>query len=218
MTTVSKEDIIGLIMSTYIEHFHVQYEDYFSKEHTKGLVQFFFDSIYSDKAVKKVHSTAFGTYAKYKHLLNQKTVEKIKPLISLSNLTKSLDQQVANGIIEEGCLSEINMDSMIPTELFLVMIKKYNTYEDKQLQLELTLDCMGSFFDLSKSFGVGFSLKSAYYITQSMNIGEIFGLLIKGYEATKQISRKEFVSFLDEIKKRENQFLDKIYKKEKSSK
>ena len=203
-----------LIVQSHIHRFETVYASYFEQKETRPLVDFFFRKIYNLDGKKERDELAIKTYEKFKTVIKDTTRKRIQNLVDLNEITDELDRQMAQYILTSKSLFKKWKSSHTLDEKVLIKaMKNSNTVEQKVQQLQMTLHNFLSFFDLSKQSKVEMLMKPARLMAKMMGVSQLFHVFEEGYKVSKPVSKDTFYSFIEDLKKNEVGFLNKVYKK-----
>jgi len=194
------------IVRVQIERFHEFYADYFRRPDTHAMVEYFFDRIYSLDTNQEWRRLALGTFQNVKHLVRDSTRENIEHLIELNELTETLDQAMAERLIARGFEAQ-----KLSTDDYLSLYIECGHEQERKRHLELAIKNMRSFYDLAHRPINSILIKPARFTCKALGIYPLFAPVEEGYYAVLHIPRDLFQSFVDEVERKEWEYVNAAF-------
>ncbi|HRP68430.1 MAG TPA: hypothetical protein PLY93_02770 [Turneriella sp.] len=205
---------LQFVVNTYVYRSRETYKNYFEQENTQPLADYFFEKIYTLDGKSERDALAEKTYNRFKGMLTEKSRGRIENLLLLNEITDRLDREMADFLRHHSkyLLSDIRTPHIDLDKLPLIY-RKCNRMEDRVEQLRLVVQNLESFFELSKHPLAGVIMRPVSLAARTVGFTSLYKIFEAGYDATKPISKEVFFEFTQYVRKRETQFLEKIYKK-----
>lgn len=191
------------IVRSQVERFHIFYKEYFEKEETIPMVNYFFDKIYNLDGKEEWVSLALSSFDKIKSMVREETRESMERLVELNNLTDSLDLKMAELLLKTGWKDG---DSLSQEEYLKIFIELDHA-EERIRQVEIVLINLRQFYELAHRPINAILIKPARFMSKILGIHALFSTVEDGYHACLPVNRPLFESFFQEVKKKEYQFL-----------
>ncbi len=209
------EEYHGLIIQTHIYRFFQEYHDYFEKDKTKKLVNFFFNRIYTLEGKDQRDNMAQETFSRFRGILSEKSRNRIDKLLRLNSLTDELDKEMAIHWKNDPELSgKIEYWKVIPCDVFKGLMLRSNTFESRKEQATLSIENLESFFELSKNPIAEMVMKPIKMAAMMMGIRQLYETLEEGYNATRPVDKELFKIFMEEVREKESDYLKSVYGRE----
>lgn len=215
--TVEDPDMLyhQVIVNTHIKRFRETYKDFFELAETVRLVEYFFNKVYNLQSKMERDELIVESFSRFKPLISEKSRIRLEKLIELNSLTDRLDKQMADHYLEKFPKPK-SFSATISAARMKQCYAQANKKEERLKQLDMLLDSLESFFELSKYSLVEMLLKPAYLAAVMVNAKSLYILFEEGYLASKPVSRKTFQTFLKTVKEKETAYLESVYGKKKS--
>ncbi len=194
------------IIRVQIERFHEFYADYFRREETHAMVEYFFDRIYGLESDREWRRLALTTFQTVKHLVKEETRANIEHLIELNELTEQLDHELA-----EILLAKHGPDHRLTTQEYREIYCQSPDPERRRRHLTLVLQNMESFYALAHRPINAYVIKPARFMTKMLGIYPLFATVEEGYYAVLPVNRELFDQFTAEVRKREWEYLESAF-------
>jgi hypothetical protein len=191
------------VVRVQVERFHEYYSSYFQKEETIKMASFFFESIYNLNGKEEWHALAIDAFQKAKNMLKETTRENLERLIELNDLTDELDFLLAEEFLNNGW----NPGTKISQLEYAKFFKQMGHPEDRVKQVKIVLHNLRSFYELAHRPINSYIIKPAAFMAKMLGVYPLFQRLEEGYYATLPVSPQIFESFMEEVKKKEKEFL-----------
>jgi hypothetical protein len=190
------------------ERLKATYEDIMTHPEYEKIGVFFFDKLYApedfsfrDASIKKLHTFLKGKV--YKGM-----VSAVTKVIELHELSDMLDNRMTEKIMEKETPKD-NTPPEITMDLYKSTYKSLDNYDQRVYQIKLSTEVTRAFYQLSRKWIVGVSLKTVHGASQILGMGKIMDFIFQGYQAFRSI--KHFDYFVETIEKRELEWHDGIW-------
>lgn len=194
------------IVRCQIGRFHEFYASYFNRPDTRGMVEYFFDRVYSLEEDQDWRKTALTTFQNVRHLVAEETRSKIEHLLELHDLTESLDMSMAGLLIAQGWDGR-----QLSLEDYRTLYVHCGRAEDRARHLNLVFQNMVSFYALAHRPINSMIIKPARFMTKMLGIYPLFAPVEQGYYAVLPVSRELFDEFIAEVQRREWEYLNSAF-------
>lgn len=190
------------IMQAQVRRFKENYNEYFLREDSADLVNFFFERIYNLDSQGEIIQTAINTFGKIKSKLPAEIRQSIQDVIDLNELTHELDEGMAKTLAENGWDGK-----PIDTPRLAEIYRLYNHRKERVRQLEVMIKTLEFSHQLAHSPLGKLLLKPARLAARIFGVLVLFEFLEEGYFATRKVSPELFNDFLKEVETKEWQYL-----------
>ncbi|MCB1192595.1 MAG: hypothetical protein H7A23_04910 [Leptospiraceae bacterium] len=211
MINYSRESIYDAkkeIVRAQVQRFHIFYSDYFNREQTIPMVNYFFETIYNLDGRDEWIELAVNTFEKVKHMIKDQTRENVQQLIELNNLTDKLDTQMAYLLLEkewEKDKKELNLEE------YTTLYRELDHYQERKQQLEVVLKNMELFYTLAHRPINSVIMKPARFMAKILGVYPLFATVEEGYHAILPVSPELFQDFYKEVKQKEWEYLHQAF-------
>jgi hypothetical protein len=187
------------IVRAQVERFRKFYADYFHLEETISMVEYFFETIYNLDGKEAWMHLALDTYQKVKGMMKETTRANLETLIELNNLTDHLD-------------SERDWDGKkLTREEYDDLYKAYGHKEERKKQLEIVLHNLRTFYELAHKPISAYLIRPARFMASLLGVSLLFESVEKAYNAVLPVSPEIFVSFIEQVERRETEYLESAF-------
>lgn len=207
MINYSKESIYEAkkeIVRAQVERFHIFYADYFNRENTIPMVNYFFETVYNLEGRDEWIELAINTFDKVKHMIKDQTRENVQQLIELNNLTDKLDTQMAYLLLEKKWEEE---KKVLSFEEYTSLFVELDHSQERKQQLEVVLKNMELFYNLAHRPINSVIMKPARFMAKILGVYPLFATVEEGYHAILPVSPELFQKFYEEVKQKEWEYL-----------
>lgn len=194
------------IIRVQIERFHHFYADYFKREETHVMVEYFFDRIYGLESDREWKRLALTTFQTVKHLVKEETRANIEHLMELNELTEELDADLARLLIDRH-----GAEHRLSVNEYRDLYCSSSSPEKRRRHLELVLANMESFYQLAHRPINAYIMKPARFMTKMLGIYPLFKTVEEGYYAVLPVTKELFESFVEEVSRREWEYLNSAF-------
>ncbi|MBE7412451.1 MAG: hypothetical protein L6Q54_07935 [Leptospiraceae bacterium] len=201
------------IVRVQVERFHEFYPNYFARQETTPMVNYFFDKIYNLEGKEDWLDLAVNTFEKVKNMIKEQTRQNLEQLIELNNLTDKLDTQMALLLLNKNWKEG---DQLGLNEYRNLYIELKHT-DDRRLQLEYVLNNLRKFYDLAHRPINAVIMKPAKFMSKLLGVYPLFASVEDGYHAVLPVSSDIFESFYEEVQEREWNYLYSAFPELKSN-
>ncbi len=213
MINYSRESIYDAkkeIVRAQVQRFHIFYSDYFNREQTIPMVNYFFETIYNLDGRDEWIELAINTFEKVKHMIKDQTRENVQQLIELNNLTDKLDTQMAYLLLEKEWEKE---KKELTLEEYTSLYRELNHAQERKQQLEVVLKNMELFYTLAHRPINSVIMKPARFMAKILGVYPLFATVEEGYHAILPVSPDLFQEFYKEVKQKEREYLYQAFPK-----
>jgi hypothetical protein len=195
------------IVRAQVERFHEFYWDYFEKEETLAMVQYFFDKIYNLDGKKKWVNLAVNSFEKVKSIMKDSTRESVEYLMELNNLTDKLDEEMALLLLDSG----FKEGNKITRDEYDVLYKKLGKSDLRIEQLKHVLNNIRQFYALAHRPINAVIMKPIKIISRTIGLYPLFSILEEGYHACLPVHLEIFESFVKDVEEHETNYILKSF-------
>ena len=190
------------IVRAQIERFHVYYIDYFQREETLRMVEYFFEKVYNVEGKQDWVRIAIEGFDKVKSMIKESTRDSMEELLELNYLTDRLDTMMAEMLLKKGWNGE-----QISRETYDSLFSELGHEEDRKKQLFHVLKNMRQFYSLAHRPINSIILKPAKFMSKILGIYPLFATVEEGYHACLPVKSDIFESFYADVEKKEWNYL-----------
>lgn len=190
------------IVRAQIERFHVYYIDYFKREETLRMVEYFFEKVYNVEGKQDWVKIAIEGFDKVKSMIKESTRDSMEELLELNYLTDRLDTMMAELLLKKGWKGE-----QISREFYDSLFSELGHEEDRKKQLFHVLKNMRQFYSLAHRPINSIILKPAKFMSKILGIYPLFATVEEGYHACLPVKTEIFESFYADVEKKEWNYL-----------
>lgn len=198
------------VVRIQIQRFRHFYNEYFHKNETIPLVEYFFEKVYSLEGKEAWLHLAMNTFQKVKHMIKDTTRENVESLIEVNNLTEELDSAMAHMLLENGWEGET-----LTLEEYTDYYIELGEEEKRRRQLEIVLHNLKLFYDLAHRPINAILIRPAKFMSQMLGVYPLFKSVEEGYYATLPVPPEIFHAFYEEVEKKEWKFLEDCFAERK---
>jgi hypothetical protein len=205
MTDYTEEQIYSAkkeVVRAQVERFHEFYYDYFNREETLLMVQYFFEKIYNLDGRKEWIHLAIDSFDKVKNIMKESTRENVEQLMELNQLTDTLDEIMAKLILGKGWKGET---------LTRVQYDEYYSEighsKERAHQLQHVLTNLQQFYELAHRPINAVIIKPVKVMSKMLGIHPLFETIEDGYYACMPVRREIFDAFYEDVKTKEWAYL-----------
>lgn len=190
------------IVRAQVERFHEFYREYFNREETILMVQYFFEKIYNLDGRKEWIHLAIDSFDKVKNIMKESTRENVEKLMELNRLTEKLDEEMATLLLKKDWKGE-QLNRATYDEYFSEM--GYST--ERAHQLQHVLANLQQFYELAHRPINAVILKPVKLMSKMLGIYPLFSTIEDGYYACLPVRKEIFQGFYEEVRNREWAYL-----------
>ncbi len=190
------------IMQAQTRRFKEFYGEYFNREDSADLVNFFMEKIYNLDSQGDIIQTAINTFGKIKNKLPVEIKKSIQDVIDLNDVTHQMDEGMAEVLIARGWKGE-----QIATSELTEVYKQYNHRDMRIKQLEVMIDTLEFSHQLAHSALGKVLLGPARLAARIFRVMVLFEFLEEGYLATRKVTVDDFNEFLHKVEEKEWEYL-----------
>ncbi|UPT67329.1 MAG: hypothetical protein M0D57_01130 [Sphingobacteriales bacterium JAD_PAG50586_3] len=190
------------IMQAQTRRFKEFYGEYFNREDSADLVNFFMDKIYNLDSQGDIIQTAINTFGKIKNKLPAEIKQSIQDVIDLNDVTHQMDEGMAAVLVERGWTGDA-----IETKELTEVYKQYGHRAERIKQLEVMIDTLEFSHQLAHSALGKVMLGPARLAARLFRVMVLFEFLEEGYLATRKVSAEDFNDFLHKVEEKEWEYL-----------
>jgi hypothetical protein len=205
MTEYTEEQIYNAkkeVVRAQVERFHEFYKDYFNREETLLMVQYFFEKIYNLEGRKEWIHLAIDSFDKVKNIMKDSTRENVEKLMELNQLTDQLDEHMAKLILEKGWKGET-----LSRDQYDLYFSEIGYSKDRAHQLQHVLTNLQQFYELAHRPINAVIIKPVKVMSKMLGIHPLFATVEDGYYACMPVRREIFDAFYEEVKTKEWAYL-----------
>lgn len=210
MTKFSKEEIYEAkkeIVRAQVERFHEFYSEYFNRQETIRMVEFFFEKVYNLEGKQEWVDIAVNGFEKIKSLAKESTRESMEQLIELNNSTDELDSWMAELILMKGWKPTKELSREEYDSYFIEMGHE----EERKKQLKFVLNNLIQFYELAHRPVNAVLLKPAKFMSKILGLYPLLAIVEEGYYACLPVSKEIFDGFYKEVETKEWEYLNKCF-------
>ncbi|MCB1179094.1 MAG: hypothetical protein KDK36_16025 [Leptospiraceae bacterium] len=210
MTKFSKEEIYEAkkeIVRAQVERFHEFYSEYFNRQETIRMVEFFFEKVYNLEGKQEWVDIAVNGFEKIKSLAKESTRESMEQLIELNNSTDELDSWMAELILMKGWKPTKELSREEYDSYFIEMGHE----EERKKQLKFVLNNLIQFYELAHRPVNAVLLKPAKFMSKILGLYPLLAIVEEGYYAWLPVSKEIFDGFYKEVETKEWEYLNKCF-------
>jgi hypothetical protein len=174
------------------------YADLKQSPEYRELGRFFFEDLYGpedytfrDTSIRKLHSALKGK-------IHGGIISAVDRVLELQELSEDLDDRMTAEMIESGTGTELTL------EAYRRIYRSLDNLNQRLYQVDLTVEVTRNFFQLSRKWMIGVSLKTARTAAHLMGLGNIMDFVHNGYTAFQTLS--EIDPFIETLRQRERAF------------
>ncbi len=190
------------VVRAQVERFHEFYREYFNREETLLMVQYFFEKIYNLEGRKEWIHLAIDSFDKVKNIMKDSTRENVEKLMELNQITDHLDEQMAKLILEKGWKGEI-----LSRDQYDMYFSEIGHSKDRAHQLQHVLTNLQQFYELAHRPINAVIIKPVKVMSKMLGIHPLFATVEDGYYACMPVRREIFDAFYEEVKAKEWAYL-----------
>ncbi|PJZ50679.1 FFLEELY motif protein [Leptospira saintgironsiae] len=194
------------VVRAQVERFRKFYADYFHLEETISMVEYFFETIYNLDGKEAWMHLALDTYQKVKGMMKETTRANLETLIELNNLTDHLDSEMAQLLIQKDWDGK-----KLSREEYDDLYKAYGHKEEREKQLEIVLHNLRTFYELAHKPISAYLIRPARFMAGLLGVSLLFDSVEKAYNAVLPVSPEIFVSFIEQVERRESEYLESAF-------
>ncbi|MFN3604444.1 MAG: FFLEELY motif protein [Leptonema sp. (in: bacteria)] len=184
------------------------YKDYIQNvEGFDKIPDFFKNYLYAPSNKEERDMVLENLYNKLLNLVGKDMVENIYKLIQLIKISDELDLEIAEELLKQNLISDNHFDF----ENIEKIIHKKNQYEKRKQQIELICETLSFFFALAKLPVIKLVMAPIKVAANLVGAEVLVETMEEGYKISKNI--KDMKPFIQDFRKRELEFLDKIKSK-----
>jgi hypothetical protein len=205
MTEYSEEKIYNAtkeVVRANVERFHEFYYEYFNREETLLMVQYFFEKIYNLDGRKQWIHHAIDSFEKVKNIMKDSTRENVEKLMELNQLTEKLDETMAILLLDNGWNGE-----NISREDYDKYFSQMGYSLERAHQLQHVLSNLQQFYELAHRPINAVLIKPVKVMSKMLGIHSLFETIEDGYYACMPVRREIFDAFYEEVKNKEWAYL-----------
>ena len=190
------------VVRAQVERFHDFYREYFNREETILMVQYFFEKIYNLEGRKEWIYLAIDSFDKVKNIMKDSTRENVEKLMELNRLTEKLDGEMASLLLKKGWKGE-----QISRESYDEYFSQMGFATERAHQLQHVLANLQQFYELAHRPINSVILKPVKLMSKMLGIYPLFATIEDGYYACMPVRREIFLGFYEEVKSKEWAYL-----------
>jgi hypothetical protein len=164
--------------------------------------QFFFEEMYGSRDFSTRDEQAQRAHW-FVHRVPGVTAHDVESVLDLLALTNKLDDEIASLLIELG--APLDFDEAIYERAYRLA----DHYAERVRQIDLVIVTLSNVHRLGRKRILGIALQSTHVLAHAVGMGDIHRFLRLGYQAIQPV--RDIQRFLDTIKTREKERLDRIY-------
>ncbi|MFQ5583326.1 MAG: hypothetical protein ACE5GL_02685 [Calditrichia bacterium] len=182
-----KFDIYKKALQSYqLARIRETYRDLQQIPEYKKLYHFFINQIYGphdfgfrNQSIKTLHRRLSG-------ILKGEIINAVGKVIELNDLSDSLDDRMAEQMLELGIGPELNKTQ------YREIYKSLDNYDERVYQIKLLADSVKGIHHISQMRFIGWSLKTVQKAAHLAGMGKIMDFLVEGYEAFRSVKNIEY--------------------------
>jgi hypothetical protein len=190
------------IVRAQVERFHDFYLDYFQREETLKMVEFFFEKVYSLEGKHEWVDIAYNSFEKVKTMMKESTRENMEQLMELHAITDELDTEMAKLLLNK----EWN-GLPISRHDYDTLFVELGRADRRAIQLKYVLKNLIQFYELAHRPINAMIMKPARFMSKVLGLYPLFAAVEEGYYACLPVSLEIFQGFYKEVESREWDYL-----------
>jgi hypothetical protein len=193
-----------LLRTWQTERLQRTYADFLETRRYGPAARFFISDIYGAKEFKQRNYDIEYFYNLMRRFIPDILLSLVRNAIEVYHMTEELDRKLTTVLVEE-----LGMEDHITEEMYAEAYRLCDNYDERKHQIELLLE-IGRQVDFSTRIPpIGIALRLARGPANRTGWHELHDFLNRGYKSFKQMGSAQ--KFLDAIRQREFQILDRIY-------
>ena len=205
MTEFSEEKLYEAkkeVVRAQVERFHEFYKEYFNREDTILMVQYFFEKIYNLEGRKEWIHLALDSFDKVKNIMKDSTRENVEKLMELNQLTEKLDEGMAKLLLNTNWNGE-----QIDRNTYDTYFSEMGHATERAHQLQHVLSNLQQFYDLAHRPINAVIIKPVKVMSKMLGIQPLFATIEDGYYACLPVKKQIFEGFYEEVRNKEWAYL-----------
>ena len=180
------------------------YADFLTSKRYGPACSFFLSHVYGAQEYQQRNQDIEYMYTLMRKFIPDVLLILVRNAIELNEMTEQLDHKLLSVMMEQ-----LGLENEIDEKMYIEGYLQCNNYSDRKRQIDLLIE-IGHQVDLSTRLPpIGLALRLARGPAKRAGWIELQDFLERGYRSFKQMRGAD--KFLDAIRKREMQILDRIY-------